>query len=160
MTVQQLIIVRGLPGAGKSTIAARFGAPIREADKYPGMYTYRADGEVVFHGSDRMGGIPMIVLAHKWCQDQVDDDLEAGFSNVVVANTFVSGWEFTPYLKIAEKHGARIVVVDLFDGGMTDEELSGRNVHGVPADTIARMRESYEHDWRAGDPRPPWERDN
>jgi hypothetical protein len=75
-----------------------------------------------------------------------------------VANTFTQRWEMEPYLRMASQYGARIVVIDAFDGGMTDEELAVKNIHGVPVEGIRAMRNRWEADWRAGDPRPPWER--
>ena len=157
-TQPTLIIVRGLPGAGKSTIAEEFGAPVREADKFPGLYTYHSDGRVEFHGMSRIEGEPMIARAHTWCQNQVREDLARLPPVAVVANTFTQGWEFAPYVEIARNAGARIVVVDVFDSGYSDEELADRNTHGVPEHVIARMRANWEADWRAADPRPPWER--
>ena len=141
---KNLIIVRGLPGSGKSTIGAKFGV-VRSADDF-----FVVDGEYLFDPSK-------IVEAHAACQAAIRNDLNNG-DIAVVANTFCAGWEFTPYLKIAEDTSAAIIVVDLFDGGLDDEGLAARNVHGVSADGIGAMRSRWEADWRSADPRPPWER--
>ena len=166
-----LIIVRGLPGAGKSTAASSFGVPVREADQYDGLYTYHEDGTVEFHGMNMVDGVPMVSHAHTWCQSKVREDLgltvdcmgvQVQFETppvAVVANTFVQGWEFTPYLEMAREAGARVVVIDCYDGGMDDATLAARNVHGVPEFAIARMRSNWDADWRAAqdrDPMPPW----
>jgi hypothetical protein len=154
-----LIIVRGLPGAGKSTVASSFGAPVREADQYDGLYTYHEDGRVDFHGMKKMDdGALMVAHAHAWCQSRIREDLVTQ-KVAVVANTFVQGWEFTPYLDIARKAGARVVVIDCYDGGMDDATLAGSNIHSVPEAAIARMRQNWDADWRAAmdrRPMPPW----
>jgi len=59
---------------------------------------------------------------------------------------------------MGKRYGYRVAVVSVFDGGCTDEELAERNEHGVPLEGIVKMRERYEHDWKNGDPLPPWER--
>ena len=63
------------------------------------------------------------------------------------------------YLVFVETFGLDLLVLNLFDGGLSDKELAERNTHGVPEEAITRMRERFEHDWRSADPRPPWERD-
>ena len=141
-----LIIVRGLPGSGKSTIAATMGGTVRAADDF-----FMHNGEYKFDPRQ-------LPQAHAACQAAVKQDMET-YSRAVVANTFTSRWEFSPYLAIAEACGARLVVVDCFDAGMTDQELVDKNIHGVPLVAIQAMRDRWEADWRSGDPRPPWERD-
>jgi hypothetical protein len=139
-----IFIVRGLPGSGKSTIGAKFGA-VRSADDF-----FVVDGQYIFDPSK-------IVAAHAACQQAVKEDLDNG-DIAVVANTFCMGWEVAPYIKIAAYTSAAVIVVDMFDGGLDDTGLEARNVHGVSAVVIAGMRARWEADWRAADPRPPWER--
>jgi predicted kinase len=149
-----LTLVRGLPGSGKSSYAESLcDGFIRQGLK---SAVYAADDFFTVKGvytfdPKRLGE------AHGDCQRRTDLCLQAGM-HVIVANTFTSRWEMEPYLSLAEKHGARVVIVDCFDGGMSDYALSVKNVHGVPAETIALMRSRWEHDWRSGNPIAPWMR--
>ena len=143
---QNLILVRGLPGSGKSSFGALLG-PCFAADDY-----FMVDGVYRFNPSG-------LTAAHSMCQDLTRESLRAGNPVTVVANTFSCRWEMDAYVLMARARPAvRFVVVDLFDGGLTDEELFERNVHGVPLHSIQGMRERWEHDWKVGNPIPPWQR--
>ena len=141
-----LFLVRGLPGSGKSTVAnnIRQVEMVFSTDDY-----FMVNGEYKFDPS-KLG------QAHFSMQRNVLEYLQSDNDcNTVVANTFTQRWEMEPYLKIAEQTGARVVVIDCFDGGMTDEELAAKNVHGVPQASITAMRARWEHDWRKGRTKPP-----
>jgi hypothetical protein len=147
-----LYIVRGLPGSGKST----FGLSIEHTTgEIPDCFA----ADDYFVGDDGVYRFDRFKLpqAHAACQVGVQVALASG-SSCIVANTFTQRWEMQPYLDMARHSNARIIVVDCYDGGMTDAELAAKNVHGVTEDIIASMRYRWEHDWRAGDPRAPWER--
>lgn len=118
----QLVLVRGLPGSGKSTFAATLTASgylHLEADQFfvvDGVYRYDAS---------------RIRDAHRWCQEQARSALAQG-RRVVVANTFTRLDEMRPYLQLS---AATIVI-----------RASGewRNVHDVPVDVFGRMRDRWE----------------
>ena len=143
-----LILVRGLPGSGKSSFAGNFeSAEVFAADDF---FYRRGEGKYAFDPT-------LLGEAHAYCQRATRSALYAG-SVVVVTNTFSQRWELEPYFKIAAEVDTRVVVVDLFDAGLDDEALAERGLHGVTASGIATMRARWEHDWKNGDPRAPWER--
>lgn len=140
----KLTLVRGLPGAGKSTFA---GSEAIEADQY---FCQNKEGEYKFDPKQ-------LKDAHNWCQQRTREQLESS-SDATVANTFTQRWEMQSYIDMAKELGAELVVHDVYDGGQTDETLAERNVHGVPLEAIQRMRARYESDWGNGNPMPPWAR--
>ena len=148
--MQQLTLIRGLPGAGKSTLARILAAGdagcVIEADNH----FSGADGVYRFDAAQ-------LPQAHAACQAQVQAELAAGRS-VSVANTFSQRWEMEPYMQMARECGARVVVADLYDAGLDDSALAARGVHGVPVPGIAAMRARWEHRWSTGYTRPTWER--
>ena len=146
-----LVLVRGLPGSGKSYLARELHKltdaelPPVAADDY-----FMEDGEYKFDASK-------LPEAHLECQSNCFayfsiDDI------AFVANTFTQRWEMEPYIRFVETFGLDLLVLNLFDEGLSNEELAGRNTHGVPAEAITRMRERFETNWLSGAPRPPWER--
>lgn len=119
----QLILVRGLPGSGKSTFARSFGYEHCETDEF-----FMVDGEYRFDPTK-------LSEAHAWCLARAGMRLRAGVS-VVVSNTFTEWWEMAPYFLTAKECGARVFIV----------EMSGNygSVHGVPEHTIQRMRDRWQ----------------
>ena len=53
-------------------------------------------------------------------------------------------WEFQEDLMWAEVYGYTVEITDLFDGGLSDEELAARNTHGVSIEIIAKQRARWE----------------
>ena len=151
MMKKSLILIRGLPSSGKSTLAWQelLNVPQSfEADDY-----FYVDEEYKFDPTK-------LADAHKDCQERVMKAMKTGDENIIVSNTFTQRWEMQPYINLAEKFGWKLVVIDLFDGGCDDAELHERNVHDVPLKTFAHMRKNYEHSWSTGNPIPPWERES
>ena len=118
-----LVLIRGIPGSGKSTMAkaiARVGYDHYEADMF-----FEASG---FNPEK-------LPEAHQWCQGEVRLSLEHGIP-CVVANTFTRRWELAPYLDMASEMGVTVKVIEA--------EGSWQNVHGVPDAVVQKMRERWE----------------
>jgi predicted kinase len=121
MSDAQLLLIRGLPGSGKSTLA-KTKYPDRvhlEADMY-----FSRNGEYKFNPSE-------LPKAHQWCQEETKKALDAGLK-VVVTNTFTKLWEMKPYLQMTPS-----VEVITATGEYP-------NIHGVPKETIERMKSRWE----------------
>jgi predicted kinase len=125
MLMASLVLVRGLPGSGKSTFARKLaGFRHLEAD----MFFVGADGAYVFEPTK-------LKEAHAWCQEQCKATLLAG-GNVVVSNTFVKRWEMSFYVNLAAELGVEVTEVTVAG--------SYSNVHGVPDAVVERMRSNWE----------------
>lgn len=96
-----LILIRGLPGSGKSTIAKKMtlgGFVHVEADMF-----FEDDNE------DYRFNPAHIKEAHRWCQEMTEEFMECGL-DVVVSNTFTQKWEMDPYMKLADKYDYDVVI--------------------------------------------------
>lgn len=119
--MNELIIIRGLPGSGKSTMAEKFvamGYTHCETDAF-----FMVNGEYKFDGN-------RLTEAHDWCFAAVVNALKSG--NVVVSNTFSRIWEMQRYLDLPNPKAV-----------LTCEGNYG-NKHGVPEHAVERMRQRWE----------------
>lgn len=145
-----LILVRGLPGAGKSTFAHAYAAKMLAESREPAT-TLSADDYFTDQDGDYHWDPRLLAQAHRSCQERTFHALDYG-NSAIVANTFSTKKEFEPYLRMIDrgggKEGRRVAgvslgVFSLFDAGLSDRELAERNVHGVPEHTIAKMRDRW-----------------
>ena len=122
------MLIRGLPGSGKSTVAKLFDKALHfEAD----MYFLDADGNYHFDASK-------IKNAHNWCRHSVMDAMKEGHPIVVVSNTFTQEWEMDVYYLLAEELGYRVTSM------IVENRHEGKNIHGCPDDKIEQMKTRFE----------------
>ena len=136
--MKTLILLRGLPGSGKSTFANyMFSNNIFEADQY--FYDFYDE-----KGLNYNFDASKLHLAHKWCQQRVEhameDNLESNgmyFSEIVVSNTSTTEKELEPYLELAKKYDYQVVSL------IVENRHSGVSKHNVPAETMEKMKNRF-----------------
>jgi hypothetical protein len=69
--------------------------------------------------------------------------MQQGVEVIIVSNTFTMRWEFADYLMMADDYGYDVNVIHM-ETMLSDQELANRNIHGVPVESIRRMRERWE----------------
>ena len=125
--MKTLILLRGLPGAGKSTFAKTFDTIEHyEAD----MFFERGNG-YEFDAS-------RLREAHQWCQDMVWMAMIRGKSKIVVSNTFTQEWEMETYYELAKRYDYQVYSL------IVENRHDGVNEHGVPADKLEQMKNRFE----------------
>jgi predicted kinase len=130
-----LILVRGIPGSGKSTFANLIwnNYAICEADKF----FYDKDGNYNFDPSK-------LKQAHEWCQNEVEIKMQDNERNpqyypeIAVSNTFTQEWEMKAYFDLASKYDYKVFSI------IVENRHGGKNLHGVPDDTLKKMKDRFQ----------------
>jgi predicted kinase len=132
-TERNVIILRGVSGSGKSTVAKLFSEPkvICTADDF-----FEKNGGYDFDAS-KLG------QAHKECQNKFECALQdPKITNIVVANTNVKPSDYQYYMDTAKKYGVRVISL------IIERRHDGENVHSVPDFVLQRQQDSLKNDMR------------
>jgi predicted kinase len=139
---KKLIIMRGLPGSGKSTKARELAGEsgiIHSTDDYlidPVSGKYKFDPQ-------------KIALYHEMNLRAAIDSMRSGISPVVIDNTNVQKWHYEKYINAAKEYGyeVEIVAIDPTSYSESDiHELAERQkrTHNVPKEVIIDMLNKWE----------------
>ena len=116
--MKQLIILRGVSGAGKSTVAEIISEgywPFCEADQYHytenGVYDWKPEN---------------VGKAHAWCQSIVRDAMASNIKKIIVSNTSTTEKELKPYFTIAEEFGYQVISL------VVENRHGNDSIHEVP----------------------------
>ena len=134
--MRQLILLRGLPGAGKTTVANFIWNEyaICEADKY---FIDKETGEYRFDATK-------LKAAHEWCRNEVEIRMKDNqvnpqyYPEIVVSNTFTQEWEMQPYFDLAKKYDYTVFSL------IVENRHGSVNVHGVPEEKLQQMKNRFE----------------
>lgn len=125
---QILIIVRGIPGSGKSTFAKEI------VKMFPDDSVYWESDMFFMHNGVYCWKPNKVHLAHRWCQQKVEKSFDA-VDIVVVSNTFTTESEMKFYLDFAKENGISVQIVRM--------ENRFENEHGVPDAALEKMKARF-----------------
>jgi adenylate kinase family enzyme len=146
--MRRCVIVRGLPGSGKSTLSGKIYKDTLEGKEWPltdghgDIYStddyFMHNGEYTFNGRQ-------LTKAHDWNRARVERAIDNEYDIVIVDNTNTQFWEMAAYIEYALDHDYVIEVVEpQTEWAFDPPELFKRNTHGVPMEAILKMKSRWD----------------
>lgn len=132
-TSKDLILVRGLPGSGKSTLS-------EVILKWPSTEkpdVLSADDFFVDENGSYNFDPTKLKQAHHECQNRCATKMRNGVERIVVANTFTEEWEMLPYFEIAQMHNYRVHTI------IVENRHGSKNIHGCPDEKVEVMKNRF-----------------
>jgi len=131
-THKSLIILRGLPGSGKTTLVNLLN-PLHEwpAFSVDDYFTDPETGEYQFEFDKNH-------LAYKLCLANTEEAMKQNKAKIFLHNTFTMEWEIEPYFKLANDFGYQLFVCTV------ENYHANANTHGVSNDQLQKMAAKYK----------------
>jgi|TARA_Y100000296_G_C5126690_1_gene233264 adenylate kinase family enzyme len=149
-----LILVRGVSGAGKSTIAKLMClGELREIEPVMGRLSFSTDNMFMVDGDykfdpSKLGEyhaatVQKVKNAMLVRQDMMKDrdpsdwDMDTPKA-IVVHNTFTEEWEMKPYFELAEEFNWHVHTI------IVENRHGSKSIHDVPDDVVKAQKERFE----------------
>lgn len=129
-----LILLRGLPGSGKSTL----GEIILQTTNSSKADVLSADNFFMDNDGNYNFDATRLKEAHNMCQQKCAERMRLEFSKIVIANTFTQDWEMKPYFEMADRYRYRVHSV------IVENRHGSKNVHDVPEEKLEQMKARFQ----------------
>ncbi|MCC7232822.1 MAG: ATP-binding protein [Bacteroidia bacterium] len=124
-------MLRGLPGAGKSTLAEVLAAEEDVKISIDDFFTDPVSGKYQFdHRTNH--------LAYRHCEERVKKAMGDNRPRIFCHNVFSRTEEMAPYLTLAKEAGYRVFVVTV------ENYHGGGNRHEISEEQVQKMRDKYK----------------
>ena len=135
---KQLILMRGISGTGKSTVAKNLvgnGEIFSTDDFFMQNGVYDFDGSKIGH-------------YHKLNQERTEEAMKNGVSPIVIDNTLTQAWEGAEYVRLADKYDYSVRIEELpvpdIDELMKRQESRKSINKALPREVVERMIKKFK----------------
>lgn len=131
--MKRIILMRGIPGSGKSWLAERFGhcGNIFSTDEF----WYKEDQTRYAFDPAKLSE------AHEWNRARVERYIKPADCLAIIDNTNINRRDMEPYFDLAVKYGAEVSIIQVDTPLQTciDRNAARSQDRRVPEETICRM---------------------
>jgi predicted kinase len=127
--MKYLILLRGLPGSGKSTVA--------ELISENGKYSICCADDYFIQNGKYCFDATKLGDAHSRCQRKVEFGMALRAQKIILANTSTTEKELEPYFKLAEKYDYKIISL------IVENRNGNTNVHGISDEQLQKMKNRF-----------------
>ena len=154
-----LVVMRGLPGSGKSTLSNRLVSlagcgEVLSTDQY----FYDSRGQFRFRPE-------LLSEAHSYNQKRASEAVKERKKLIIIDNTNTFAWEMRPYIELGVNNYYTVKIIEpSTEWRLKPSILAKKNSHGVPREKIQVMLDRFEFNltvdslmslWRLTPPSPP-----
>ena len=132
--IGDLILLRGIPGSGKSTL----GDVILHTNQSNIQDVLSADNFFIDDKGNYNFDVTKLKEAHNDCQLKCAERMRMEFSKIVVANTFTEEWEMKMYFEMAERYRYRVHTL------IVENRHGSSNIHNVPENKLQSMMSRFD----------------
>ena len=133
--MKTLMVLRGLPGAGKTTLANWLGSLINEQEDWVNWYAaddWMVDSQGNYHfDRSKLGE------CHSQCKTAVEWDLSENVDLVIVHNTLTMEVEVEEYEILARRYGYQFISL------IVENRHGNKSLHNVPDTTLDKFRARF-----------------
>ncbi|CRK87090.1 CLUMA_CG000858, isoform A [Clunio marinus] len=140
------VIMRGLPGSGKSFLAHRIIEDTIGLENDPDNHIISADKYFIKRNGFYKFEPEKLPEAHQFTQTLFTQSAANGLSPIIVDNTNVCYWEMYYYMQVAVQYGYHIEIMEpntpwkFFEG-----KLATKNQHSVSYEKLKKMKSNYQN---------------
>jgi predicted kinase len=130
-----LVILRGVVGSGKSTMAKFINGVVASADSY-----FITDGIYKFD-------VQQLDTAHKYCYQTAEIYLQNEYPTITIDNTNSTKREYQKYIQLASQYKYKVIILEIeCNDKIQAMEFGKRNIHHNNMKAIINMYQKWEQD--------------
>lgn len=144
--VKGLIVLRGLPGSGKTTLAKKLSqrskhAQICTEDRYHWSGKEDGVGEYKFQPQ-------LVFLAREWCTKEIREAITQNVNLIILDNHNARISMYEDHIQFAVEHGYRFRIIEFVASASLIDKYRARSYKKFPREVYVKLLKLWEHDPR------------